>query len=128
MPLFHSVANSGQISRHVREGAVLLANERGVFSRANHHGAFAVLSDSFLEQIVHDARQLGIIKTFPQRMVKMNVEPLIDAVDLRLTPGHKHLPELYILRIASMELGSLLASSLGNGIGLVLGLLVPCFH
>ena len=72
LPRFHAVLNRGQIGRGVQKRAVFFANQQRGFVtfEKDANGAFAFPGDFFCQQIIDDAGQTIVVKTFAQLFVE----------------------------------------------------------
>ena len=105
---FQPELQRGQVGRGVIEAAVAFAHQRrvvfefGIIVEKDGHRAFARLGDAALRQFIDDVFEARIVITFAERVIELDAEPRIDALELRFGKRDHFPPDAGVFLVAGL--------------------------
>ena len=146
-PRLDAVIERGEVGGHVIESRrrcrinagsathspSLFTRKGSSFGGRNHHrggdgaSGFAFAGDAAREQILYDAAELGIVKTFAQHVIEFHAEATVDWSELLFREANHFLPDGKIFGVAALKLdqfghgGAVCFGIVGGLIGVALG-------
>ncbi len=84
------MSQRGQVCGRVIEPTVAFSDQRRVFLQLgivleeNRQRAFAFAGDSLLAQLLRQRLEARIVKAFPECVIELDPEPMVDRIELHL--------------------------------------------